>query len=87
MISTIKYQWLDVAGVYLIDNGMTIGSGALLAIHAGQHTTHPIIHIHTDQVSVAFTSITTLRVIWHMGKPIEKGSLIYNGAYIIVEGG
>ena len=85
MIPTIKHQWLDVAGVYLIDNGMTIGSSALLAMHIGQHTTHAIIHIQADYVSIAFTSITTLRVIWHTGKPIEQGSLIYNGAFLIAE--
>ncbi len=85
MIPTIKYhQWLDVAGVYLIDNGMTIGNNALLAMQAEQAAT-PTMRIDADQVSIVFTSITTLRVIWHNGKPIEKGSLIYNGAFLIVE--
>lgn len=86
MIPTIKYQWFDVAGVHLIDNHMTIGNSGLLAIQSAQQSATPLIHIDAAYVSIAFTSITTLRVIWQDGTPIEKGSLIYNGAFLIIDG-
>lgn len=85
MIPMMKYQWFDVAGVYLIDNGMSIGNSQLLTLHTSDRFT-PITYIQAEQVSIAFSSITTLRIIWQAGQPIEHGSLIYNGAFLIVEG-
>ena len=86
----IESTWTNVACVYLLDTGMTIGDSsrlstpADLALPSILHTTMAT-HIEADCVQITFPSINTLRITWRHGTPLRQGSLIYSGAFLIVE--
>ncbi|MEZ4710363.1 MAG: hypothetical protein R3A44_24375 [Caldilineaceae bacterium] len=42
-------------------------------------------HIDAACVRITFPTINTLRIMWREGSPVRQGSLIYSGAFIIVE--
>ncbi len=91
----IESTWTNVACVYLLDTGMTIGDSSRLATPADLalpsilHTTMAT-HIEADCVQITFPSINTLRISWRRRDgdnrtPLRQGSLIYSGAFLIVE--
>ncbi|MEZ4661448.1 MAG: hypothetical protein R2911_28190 [Caldilineaceae bacterium] len=42
-------------------------------------------HIDAACVRITFPTINTLRIMWREGSPVRQGSLIYSGAFLIVE--
>ncbi len=91
----IESTWTNVACVYLLDTGMTIGDSsrlstpATLALPSILHNTMAT-HIEADSVQITFPTINTLRINWHRrngdhSTPLRQGSLIYSGAFLIVE--
>ena len=85
----VEYTWTSVACVYLLDNGMTIGDLSRLSTPAA--LTLPVAwdstprHIEAMCVRITFPTINTLRITWHDGTPIRQGSILYSGAFLIVE--
>lgn len=81
----IEYTWTAVAGVYLLDNQLLIGHNALLALPSGGANAQPRLHIDADQVQITFPTINSLKVCWRQGVPIASGTIIYTGAYLVIE--
>ena len=86
----VELTWTPVACVYLLDNGMTIGDRSRLSTPADLALpvtlgSSAATHIEAECVKIAFPSINTLRITWHKGSPIRQGSLIYSGAFLVVE--
>ncbi|MEZ4866787.1 MAG: hypothetical protein R3C14_36035 [Caldilineaceae bacterium] len=86
----VEYTWTSVACVYLLDNGMTIGDLSRLSVSpdlmlpAAWGRSDPK-HIEAMCVRITFPTINTLRITWHDGTPIRQGSILYSGAFLIVE--
>lgn len=86
----VEYTWTTVACVYLLDTGMTIGdrsrltTPAELALPAPWNSSNPR-HIDAECVRITFPTINTLRVTWRGGSPVRQSSLIYSGAFLVVE--
>jgi hypothetical protein len=87
---TIDHTWANVACVYLLDTGMTIGDRTRLAPPADSALpitlgSNALSHIEAACVRVTFPSINTLRIAWRDGAPIRQGTITYSGAFLIVE--